>query len=388
MKIAIDARALSHPQPGGFKTYTTNLVHALLVEDPTNEYVLYLDRPLANNALPRHPKVSLKIIRPIAGWAGVPVREQVWLPLHLRRHSPDIAHFPCATGPAWAGCPLVVTIHDTIGFFETRSISFRPLKELLRRTLMGQYNKLLQRVVARRADIVITDSAHSRSDIVDVLGIPSRKIWVIPISQADIYGPCKNISQIKELQERYELPTMFILALVSASPRKNASGLLRIYAKLPDTLRDRYPLVMVWTHPLLQPEIEKEVERLGLKDHVCFLSRVPDQDLVLLYNAATVFVFPSLYEGFGLPVLEAMACGTPVVASNRTSIPEVAGNAAELVDPLDEDAFAQVLVDVLTSPERQAALAEAGLRRARQFSWRHTAKQTLEVYQHVVQPRL
>ena len=202
------------------------------------------------------------------------------------------------------------------------------------------------------------------------------------------YRPCRAVSKLKALRTHYKLPDSFILAIVSASPRKNASGLLRIYAKLPHTLRDRYPLVMVWTHPLLQASIKEDIRRLGLTDCVHFLTRVPDEDLVLLYNAATLFVFPSLYEGFGLPVLEAMACGTPVVASNLTSIPEVAGDAAVLADPRDENAFARALIHVLTSSERQRALAEAGLRRARQFSWKCTAKQTLEVYQQGVQSKL
>jgi glycosyltransferase involved in cell wall biosynthesis len=170
------------------------------------------------------------------------------------------------------------------------------------------------------------------------------------------------------------------LTLVSASPRKNAAGLLRIYAQLPAELQRRHPLVMVWTHGLMQRELRREIERLGLGRCVLFLSRVPDGDLVLLYNAATLFVYPSLYEGFGLPVLEAMACGTPVVASNLTSIPEVAGESAALADPRDAKQFGEALSRTLSSPQVRIDLARAGFERAQQYSWERTARMTLDVY--------
>jgi glycosyltransferase involved in cell wall biosynthesis len=185
------------------------------------------------------------------------------------------------------------------------------------------------------------------------------------------------------LWERYPLPPAFVLTIASASRRKNLIGLLRVYGRLPESVRTRYPLVVVWTHAHLQRRAASEVDRLGLKRWVQFLSAVPDRDLVLLYNAATAFVFPSLYEGFGLPVLEAMACGTPVVATNLTSVPEVTGDAAKLVDPRDEDAFLAALTGILTDPEERARLSRAGLERARQFSWERAAQQTLDLYRDV-----
>lgn len=386
MHIAIDARSLSHPQPGGFKTYTTHLVQALLKEDRENEYVLYLDRPVDPSGYADFPNVTLEVIRPVGGWAGVPLREQIWLPFHFTRWHPDVVHFPCATGSIAITVPLVVTIHDAIEFFERPRLT-RLSRESVRRRLMVQYNRWVQRVIARHATTIITVSTQSMHDIAKTLRVPKDKIRVIPNAHAEFFRPCQEKDKLNELTGRLKIPDKFLLALASASPRKNASGLLRIYGRLPHTLRARYPLVIVWTHSFLQPEIEKEVKKLGLKDSTYFLPRVSDEDLVLLYNAATAFVFPSLYEGFGLPVLEAMACGTPVIASNLSSIPEVAGDAAELANPRDEDAFAEALFRVLTSPDRRRALSEAGLRRARQFSWQRTAQMTLDVYREVASNR-
>jgi glycosyltransferase involved in cell wall biosynthesis len=172
---------------------------------------------------------------------------------------------------------------------------------------------------------------------------------------------------------------------MNASARKNAPGLLRIYEQLPSEVRQRYPLVIVLTHPAFRAAIEQEVHRLGLTTSVRFFARVAEDDLVLFYNAATAFIFPSLYEGFGLPVLEAMACGTPVVTSNLTSIPEVGGDAVEQADPRSEEAFAEALRRVLASPELRASLTARGLQRAAQFSWERTARMTLDVYQEVVE---
>ncbi|MSP11795.1 MAG: glycosyltransferase family 1 protein [Chloroflexi bacterium] len=383
MHIAIDARSMSHPQPGGFKTYTTNLIRALLVEDRQATYTIYLDRPMNGVMLPANANASLRIIEVPAPWIGMPFREQISIPLHIRSTHPDLVHFPCATGSLYPRIPLVVTIHDAIEFLELHQAGRSP-RENARRFLMSLYNRQIQRLVARRAQAIITVSDYSKRDIMRVLAVPDRQIRVVPNAPADLYRPIHDPTTIRQQLAQYHLPPAFILALVSASPRKNATGLLRIYARLPVTIREKYPLVIVWTHALLQTSITEETNRLGLANCVRFLSHVPDKDLVLLYNAATLFVFTSLYEGFGLPVLEAMACGTPVLASNLTSIPEVAGTAACLADPRDEPAFSQALADLLGTPDIRANLSESGLHRARQFSWQHTARMTLEVYRETV----
>ncbi len=380
MRIAIDARTLSHPQPGGFKTYTTNLVNSLLALDSNNEYIIYLDRSYIDKGLVCYTMAKTIIVQQKDIGIGMPLREQFSLPAQLHRDAPDVVHFPCATGSILLTIPCVLTIHDAIELIEHPRLSY-PLRKSLRRFLMNQYSARVQRMMASQAEMIITNSDYSKSDIIRLLGVQESKVIVVSIAQSDKFKLLPPNSEQLKVSKRLNLPEAFLLALVSASPRKNSLGLLRIYSKLPDDLKASYPLCMVFTHDYFQSEVSREVSNLNLNDFVHFLPRVSDSELVLLYNAATLFVYPSLYEGFGLPILEAMACGTPVVASNRTSIPEVAGDAAVLMDPLDESAFAHAIEKLLIDPERRAFLVDAGLRHSQQFSWERTAKLTLEVYQ-------
>ena len=380
MHIAIDARALSHPQPGGFKSYTTNLIRSLLDIDDTNRYTILLDRPIADDVLPVAPNAKIEIHDGERGMWGMPFREQVRLPLRLRRGVFDLFHAPCATGPLDPGLPSVITIHDAIEFLEVGQSRIRLTTEGVKRILMPKYSRMVQRYIARRAARIITVSSHSRDDLTRVLGIEESLIRVIPIAHSPIFK-IRSAAEVDVYRHRMNLPPEFLLSMVSSSPRKNTDGLLRIYARLPESLRARFPLVMLWTHASLLPEIEALVAKLELSHFVRYLHQITDDELVLLYNAASVFVFPSLYEGFGLPVLEAMACGIPVVASNLTSVPELTGEAAQLADPTDEDVFEAALRHVLECPERRVNLRDAGLCRAGEFSWHRTARMTLDVYQ-------
>ena len=174
-----------------------------------------------------------------------------------------------------------------------------------------------------------------------------------------------------------------MLGFASAEPRKNARNLIEAYSHLRVALQAKYPLVLVCTHASAESRLALQAEDLGIKQRVILIEQPSDEDLLLLYNAASLFVFPSLEEGFGLPPLEAMACGTPVIASNTSSMPEVLGDAALLVSPTDIRALASAMNDVLTSPHLSDQLAERGLQRSRMFSWERTARETLTVYERV-----
>jgi len=387
MRIGIDARFLTHPQPGGFKTYTTNIISALITLEQDHEWILIIDRPKQELIKQNTARVEYKIIKPKGGWANVPLREQIQIPAYLHRYRPDIIHFPCNTGSILATHPSVVTIHDSIEFLTKISFSQLPVAGM-KRALMVLYNKCVQRIVAQRADVVITDSNHSKLDITTYLKVPEHKIRVIPIAHADDFRPLHNKDTLNKLCISLNIPHRFIFALASASPRKNTIGLLRIYSLIPRELKRRYPLVILWSHPLLKNNIQREIQKLELSNYVHNLASVSDKELVLLYNAASLFVFPSLYEGFGLPVLEAMACGTPVVASNLTSIPEVAGDGAVLTNPHNEETYANLIVNIIKNNEIQKSLIKAGLIQSRKFSWRKTAKLTLEVYREVAERRV
>jgi glycosyltransferase involved in cell wall biosynthesis len=379
MRIGIDARFLTHPQPGGFKTYTEQLIWALLEVDPENEYVLYVDRPSDSPAIaPLAPNATVRVVPGTAPFIGMPWREQIGLTMQAKRDQIDVLHALCLTAPVNAPCPLVVTIHDTIWMSPRR---FSQQQKRGKCSLMDVYYRYVPQIVARRASAVITVSHDARAAIVQHLGIPAHRVFVTYEAAAPIYRTLDRSRAIDAVQQRFGLDADFILALGSADPRKNISTLLRAYALLPERLRVNHNLAIVWTHPLLADSILAEARANGIEGQLRFLQRVSNDDLVNLYNAAGLFVFPSRYEGFGLPILEAMACGAPVVASNNSSIPEVAGNAALLVDAESPSSIAHAMERVFSDESLRDELIARGVQRGASFSWQRCARETVAVYQ-------
>ena len=386
MKIGIDARFLTHPQPGGFKTYSENLIGTLAEIDEENEYIFYVDRPLQSTfALPLRANCSVCVIPGQAPLVGMFWREQVALARQARRDRLDLFHAPNLTAPLSLTCPLVLTMHDMIWFAPEQFA--QPHFRSVKRTLMAWYYRLVPRLAAQHAALILTVSYAAKASIVDKLGVKADQVIVTYEAASQIYQPIGEQAQLNPIRHKYKLTTEFILALGSADRRKNMATLLAAFAHLPDALRARYHLSIIWTHPCLSAEIAAQVQQLGLTEQVHFLEHVPTADLALLYNAATLFAFPSRYEGFGLPLLEAMACGTPVVAADNSSIPEVAGDAALLFPADDPDLMATAMLRALSEPELHATLRHKGVQRAAQFSWRSCAQQTLAAYRHCLQRR-
>jgi glycosyltransferase involved in cell wall biosynthesis len=252
------------------------------------------------------------------------------------------------------------------------------------RKVMDMYYRFIPARSARDAEAVLTVSQAAKDSIVQHLGLPDEKIFVTYEAANSIYRQVDDAEQIEAVRKKYKLNSEFILAIGSADPRKNVSTLARAYSLLPGNLQQRFLLVIVWTHHFLSSEVSEQIETLGLGDRVIFLQHVPDENLALLYNAASLFVFPSRYEGFGLPLLEAMACGTPVVAANNSSIPEVTGDAAKLVAADDAESMAKQIGQLLTDQALRESLTKKGLERASGFSWMNCGQQTLEVYEKVL----
>ena len=276
---------------------------------------------------------------------------------------------------------VIVTVHDIVPFLVRRDKSqstFRhPLELFFDRIAMSGL---------KRADALISDSYFTKKTIVEALNYPAEQIFVVPLGvQHELFRP---LSVPEDFRSRYQLNDRFcyILYVGSENPRKNLSRLIGAFAKI----QARMPnvrLVKVGS-PAYLPQAEQlhhQIEQMGLADTIFFYKHVPDDDLVLFYNLADVFVFPSLYEGFGLPPLEAMACGTPVVCSNATSLPEVVGDAAITVDPYDVEALAGAMHRTLTNASLQEELREKGLKRAKQFTWERTARETIAVYREMYQ---
>ena len=243
--------------------------------------------------------------------------------------------------------------------------------------------RLLLPLTTRRAAAIITMSHSARDDLVRVLRIPPEKIHVIYESAPKNFAPVNDQEHLASVRQRYGLPEQFILYVGTLEPRKNLGRLVGAFHRL---RQQGYPHKLVFVGPWgwSMNNFAREIEELGLSSFVQFLGYVPASALPAIYSMATVFVFPSLYEGFGLPPLEAMACGTPVLSSNNSSLAELYASAAQLIDPLDEEDLTSGLRQILDDPEWQAELSQRGMKRAGQFSWERAALETTAVYERVI----
>jgi glycosyltransferase involved in cell wall biosynthesis len=353
---------------GGVGVYIDHLVRHLLVVDPVNEYFL-LRWDEGHLDLYRHERVRPVFIPP-GRFAG-PARALEWPHrAAVQEHRLDLVHYPNQFGGAFlpSSVPRVVTLHDLTPLLFPK---FHPWQRV------AGFRVLLRRALAR-AHHIIVDASQTKQDLLQRGLATDRDVSVIPLGVSEAFTPAPDDGALA----RYDLPTRYILNVGVLEPRKNHVGLLRAVQRL-HAQGEPISVVIVgrdgwrWQDPLAQPDLA------GLRPWVRILRHVPEVDLVALYRRAIVFAYPSLYEGFGLPILEAMACGIPVVASNRSSVPEVAGGAAILVDPTDTAALAAGLLAVLRDADLRQRLVQAGLQRARGFSWKRTAGETVQVYERV-----
>ena len=382
MRVSVNAFFLQQPYTGSGQ-YVCHLLPALTRVAPTLDVVPLLPAPL------RGLRADAPLVAPRAHHVGLPgwlthadLRKVWWEQVAWMRagqgRAADVAHAPYFAPPLWAPRPLVVTIHDLIPLI---------LPEYAARPHVRLYNALIS-LAARRAAQVIADSQATADDIVRRLGIAAHRVHVVPLAAAPDMEPLADGTQRQALLRRFGLDQPFIFYIGGFDSRKNVPALLRAFHALPAELRERHVLAIAGAapgkrsarNPRLFPPLRPLAAALGLGDRVRFLGRVTEEEKRALYSAATLFVFPSLYEGFGLDPLEAMACGAPVLASNRSSLPEVVGGGAALVDPTEHAAFTRALAALLDSPRRRAELSKQGSSVAATFSWERTAVMTLEVY--------
>ncbi len=301
--------------------------------------------------------------------------EQGIQPWAARRANLDLLHQPVYVGPLLHTCPTVVTLHD---------LSFYLYPELFPRS-KRIYLQHMTRYTIHHAQAVIAVSASTKKDALRLFSVPEKKITVIPNGVEAQMRPLDDPTPIKALRQRYDLPSDLLLFLGTLEPRKNLITLLEAYALLRRRRDIRHHLVIAGGRGWYYQEVYDAAERLGLHETTHFVGYVPDEELPLWYNAADLFIYPSLYEGFGLPPLEAMACGTPVIVSNTSSLPEVVGDAGLTVDPHDPQALAEAIHSLLSDPSRRERLARAARRQASEFSWDATATRTAELYHHVLE---
>ncbi|TAK35122.1 MAG: glycosyltransferase family 1 protein [Chloroflexota bacterium] len=372
MKIAVSAE-FSGTKTGGVETYEVNTLRALAAIDQTNEYHLYHTWKMLPADRIQQANFKYHNLGPYASW----LRVSTLLPLSVSLQRPDLVHVQNAVAP-WCPNPVVATIHD---------LSFETNPETYPAGIRSRLKKLVP-ATARKAAVVITVYHVVREQLVDLYGIPREKIEVIPNGCAPYFRPIDDPAILAAARAQYNLPDKYLLYAGSIIPRKNVTGVVEAFARLKRNHAVEEKLVLVGENRWGRgEEVFRAIERLGLSSEVVVVGWVHPTELPSIYSQATAFVFPSHYESFGLPVVEAMACGVPPIASNVHALPEIVGQAGLLVDPLNVDDIAQAMVRMVKEPGLRDRLKAEGLSRAKLFSWERDAHATLAVYERVCTSR-
>ena len=372
MRIGIDGIPLATPK-AGIGHYTFELARCLARLAPADEFELVAPVPLELGADGAdEPPPNLRTVH-----APVNVLRRRWwtigLPLYVRQNKLTLFHGTNYNVPLWQRCPTVVTVHD---------LSLLLHADTHRADLVRRARRRLP-TMTRIAAHVITDSESVKREITEHLGIHADKITAVPLAPRRAFCPV-SAEEARAAQRRLGVEDEFILFVGTVEPRKNLLTLVRAFDELVRTTELRPQLVIAGQQGWLTDELFRYVEESALRERILFTGYVADADLRALYSACRVAVYPSLYEGFGLPPLEAMACGAPVITSRIPVIMETSAGAARLVAPTDVEELTAALVELLTDEGARAQLAAAGLQRAAAYTWERTAALTLEVYREAL----
>lgn len=386
MRIAINGFYWGQPTIGSGQ-YVRSLVKAMAQLNPGNEYVIIVPREnaLSDEITPLpdfgervflYPE-RLSFLRVSENIAKLNF-EQSGFPRACKREHVDVAHVPYFASPSSPPVPTVVTVHDLIPM----------ILPLYRGTIFVQMYTQLVANAARRANAVIADSECTKRDIVSRLGIDPNRVHIIYLAADARFKPISDPAQIAAVRTRFDLPEKFLFYLGGYDQRKNIRVIIEAFSLLPELYEEGFRLVLGGASrgagSDMFPDPQKMVAQIGLnEDAVRFLGWVCEEDKAGLYASATIFLFPSLYEGFGFPPLEAMASGTPVISSNAASLPEIVGDAGMLVEPEGAVAWAESIRATLKDKTLLAKMRERGVAQAKQFSWERAARETLAVYESI-----
>lgn len=374
MRIGIDVRILE-TNGAGFERYLCHLLENLAKIDEKNEYVLYSDHYINRQSLYLKDNFSIKVIKKFG-------HSQIWtnfsLPKEVEKDKLDIFHFPASSIWLNKRKRTVVTLHDI------SPVLFPELQMASKKMLL--YFKFLFWLIKNKADIIITDSEKSKADLLRYLKLNENRIRVI-CPGVDPFFCILDSTKRDNIRKKFNIKKDFIFFIGTFQKRKNLPGLISAYEKFINESNLDYDFVIAGepmrTIGCSFYTSEELLKMVHLKDRIHFIGRVNDDDLVSIYNAAKLFLFTTFYEAFGFPVLEAMACGTPVITSNNSSGPEIVGDAGILVNPYNTDEIAEAMFKCLTDEKLYNSLVEKGLKRAEGFSWKNAACETLKVYEEL-----
>jgi len=374
MKTGIDARAAKWYRGTGIGTYTYQLINSINKIDNENNYLLFTPENFdMSYKLKSNFKIkSIKANNDNCFW------EEVNIPNLLVGENIELYHVPQnGVGlPKNKTCPFIITLHDVIPLKMPETVSDRYLKI---------FNEELPKIIPL-CDGIITVSNYSKDDIAKAFNFPKEKIFVTYLAAEDIYKPLDKIFSKNLIKTKYLIEDNYILYIGGFSPRKNILGLIEAFSLLPKKLLGSRKLVIAGNKGISYEIYKKRAETLHIGDKVIFPGFIPMEDIPHLYNCAELFVYPSFYEGFGLPPIEAMACGIPVIASNATSIPEICGgDSCIFIDPYNAYDLRDSIVNVLTDLDLRDSLIQMGFQKAKSYNWDTTAINTIEAYKKVIE---
>lgn len=371
MKIAIEAQRLFRKKKHGMDIVALELIRHLQQMDRNNEYFIIVKTDEDNRTLSETENFHIVELP----YAPYPIWEQYHLPKAIKKIQPDLVHCTSSTAPLRLGVPLVLTLHDILfiqrSYFARGSIYQR---------FGNMYRRFVVPKVIRRCEKIITVSDFEKEEIDSYFSLNNDRVKVIYNAYSKNYHQITDERILALYKEKYRLPDRYILYLGNTDPKKNIRNVLKALAKFYRHSGDFIPLVMPDVKRKYLNTILNEINEPQIGPMVHLTGYVPNNELVYVYNHASVFLYPSHYESFGIPLLEAMASGIPVISSNKAAIPEVAGDAALLVNPRDPDAIEEAIIYLLQNENKRLELKEKGLKRAFDFNWSKTAKATLELY--------
>lgn len=376
-RVGLNAHLLNlsgNYRSAGINRYIYHLLHELPRQPSSSEFdfTVFLSDARASDAL---REVGVERSHWPTHWPVVRIAwEQMVLPFALRNSEAELLHAMAFAGPVVNSVPWVVTVYDTTFVRYPESLN------LANRT----YLNWAVRHALRHANRVIAISESTKRDLVEHYQISADRVSVVYGGKDGAFSPSPSLEYLRDFRSRHELPEKMILHVGTIEPRKNIAQLIRAFAHVRRSAHLPHCLVLIGARGWKHAEVDAAIEEEQVGDAVRFAGYVPASELPDWFRAADVFVYPSRYEGFGLPPLEAMACGTPVITSNAASLPEVVGDAALVVSPDDKDGLAEAIVRVLSSPSLREEMRGRGLAQAAKFSWARAARETLDVYRAVL----
>lgn len=373
MRIGIEVQRLFRKKKHGMEVVALELLKELQGLDKSNQYTIFVkdgedERCLAET---ENFKIAQLSGRSYFDW------EQISLPKAVKKINPDFLHSTCNTSAIWPKAPLLLTLHDIIYLekIDFKGTAYQNFGNIYRRYVVPK--------VVNNSKFVITVSHFERDVIIKKLNISPEKVKVVYNAASKKFNNNYSQEEINNFKSRFDLPNEFILFLGNTAPKKNTKNVIASYIEFSRSVTHKVPMVILDYDKTLVAEQLTKAGAADLLEHFIFPGFVPSDKMPLMYNAATLFLYPSLRESFGLPILEAMGCGTPVITSNTSSMPEVGGNAAVYVDPFNVADISKKIYDTISDKNLQTTLKENGIKRAEAFSWNRSARELLSIYQQM-----